>query len=165
MAKDYELINHESNILMLESGVHKDFGEFKIVLEATTIPNQYRIKGFPNATGLTMSLMPTNRLVQFTVKEGSYALPDPNLLRVHASIGNFIHMMGMGEKLDKLIDDYDGCAGLAPSGSTDVAGLLALRGLSLLSPNTFMPRVSQRSKTKKIEENQQTNEEGYEELY
>ncbi|KAJ5110691.1 hypothetical protein N7532_001226 [Penicillium argentinense] len=134
MAEGYELINHESNIMMLEYGAHKEFGEFHFVLEATPVMNQYRIKSFPNVIGLTMAFMPANGLVH---------------------IGNFIHMMGMGEKLDKLTHDYDGCAGLAPSGSTDVAALLALRGLSLLSPNTFAPRSFRNVERKHVDENEE----------
>lgn len=38
-------------------------------------------------------------------------------------------MVGMAEVLDKLADDYHDCAWLHPDGSTDIAAMLALRGL------------------------------------
>lgn len=40
-------VNREDNILMMASVFHEDFGKFRFVLEATTVPNRYRLRKFP----------------------------------------------------------------------------------------------------------------------
>ena len=131
-----EQINSEKNVLMLNSVVHRDFGQFRLVFEATTIAHQYRIKTFSDCTSIGQQFLPRNRLVRFKVHKGSWDLPDHKLLEIHACIGNFLHMSGQAGTIDKVLRDFEDCGGLAPSGSTNIADLLAVSRLSLLSFDT-----------------------------
>jgi len=152
-----EQINSEKNALILDSQLHRVFAQFKLIFEATGVAHQYRIKTFPGiATGPIQGL-PRNRLVKFRVhkgswekgswekgswekgswekgswEKGSWELPDPNLLKIHACIGNFLHISGQAKIIDKLLQRFEDCDGLAPSGSTNIEDLLAVSSLSLL---------------------------------
>jgi hypothetical protein len=140
-----EQINSEKNILMLDSQLRREFGQFRLIFEATGLAHRYRIKTFPDtATGPIQSL-PRNRYVKFRVHRGSWELPDPKLLEIHAAIGNFLHISGQAEIIDKVLKDFEECGGLAPSGSTNIEDLLAVSGLSLLPSNVGEMSDSQKS--------------------
>ncbi|KUM55595.1 hypothetical protein ACN42_g11656 [Penicillium freii] len=130
-----EQINSEKNVLMLDSQLHTEFGQFRLIFEATGVAHQYRIKTFPDTATGPIRNLPKSRLVKFRVHKGSWKLPDPKLLEIHACIGNFLHMSGQAEIIDKVLKDFQDCAGLAPSGSTNIVDLLAVSGLSLLPSN------------------------------
>lgn len=49
-------------------------------------------------------------------------------------------MVGMAEVLDTLVEEYHDCAGMHPSGSTDIGAILVLRGLSVHS-SSELPRA------------------------
>lgn len=89
----------------------------------------------PLLRSLIDDLHARNRLVMFRVHNGSWELPHPKLLELHASIGNFLHMSGQAEIIDKALRDFEDCGGLAPSGSTNTEDLLAVSKLSLLTSN------------------------------
>jgi hypothetical protein len=127
-----EQINLEKNVLMLDSQIHTEFGQFRLIFEATGVAHQYRIKTFPDTFTGPIQNLPKNRLVKFRVHKGNWSLPDPNLLNIHACIGNFLHMSGQAEIIDKVLKDLEECGGLAPNGSTNIEDLLAASGLSLL---------------------------------
>ena len=44
-------------------------------------------------------------------------------------------MSGQAEIIDKVLQDFQDCGGLAPSGSTNIEDLLAVSSLSLLPSN------------------------------
>jgi hypothetical protein len=143
-----EQINSEKNVLMLDSQLRTEFGQFRLIFEATGVAHQYRIKTFPDTATAPIRNLPKNRLVKFRVHKGSWELPDPKLLEIHASIGNFLHMSGQGEIIDKVLKDFEDCGGLAPSGSTNIEDLLAVSSLSLLPSNANETPGSQRSAEK-----------------
>ncbi|KAJ5575562.1 hypothetical protein N7535_002488 [Penicillium sp. DV-2018c] len=130
-----EDINSEKNVLMLDMVLHKEFGQFRVIFEATGLANQYRVKNFPEAVTGAIENLPRNRLIRFRVHKGNCELPDPALLKIHARIGNFLHMSGRAETIDKILEDFDDCGGLAPDGSSNLEGLLAVSRLSLLPTN------------------------------
>lgn len=129
-----EQVNSEKNILMLDSMVHMEFGQFRLIFEATGAPNHYRIKPFPGIVTSAIQNLPKSRLVNFRVHKGNWDLPDPRLLHIHACIGKFLHRSGQGKVIDKLLQNFERCGGLAPSGSFNIEELLAAR-LSLLPSN------------------------------
>ncbi|KAJ5819879.1 hypothetical protein N7474_005470 [Penicillium riverlandense] len=143
-----EQINSEKNVLMLDSQLHKEFGQFRLIFETTGVPHQYRIKTFPDTATGPIRDLPRNRHVKFRVHKGSWELPDPTLLRIHACIGNFLHMSGQAEIIDKVLQDFEDCGGLAPSGSTNIEDFLAVSGLSLLPSNANETPDSQKSTEK-----------------
>ncbi|QKX63551.1 uncharacterized protein TRUGW13939_10722 [Talaromyces rugulosus] len=53
----------------------------------------------------------------------------------HACIGNFLHMSGQAEIIDKVLKDFEDCGGLASDGSSNLEDLLAVSRLSLLHTN------------------------------
>lgn len=130
-----EQINSEKNIMMLDALIHAEFGQFKLIFEAAGNAHQYRIKTFPGIPTRSIEGLPRNRLVKFRVHKGSWELPHPKLLELHASIGNFLHMSGQAEIIDKVLRDFEDCGGLAPNGSTNIENLLAVSKLSLLALN------------------------------
>lgn len=132
---DSEQINSEKNILMLSMIVHKEFRQFRIIFEATGVAHQYRIKTFPDAVTDAIENLPRTRRVRFRVHNENWELPDPEFLRMHASIGNFLHMSGQAEIIDKVLKNFEDCGGLAPDGSSNLEGLLAVSRLSLLATN------------------------------
>lgn len=143
-----EQINSEKNVLMLDSQLHKEFGQFRLIFEATGVAHQYRIKTFPDTATGPIRNLPRNRLVKFRVHKGSSELPDPRLLQIHACIGNFLHMSGQAEIIDKILKDFEDCGGLAPSGNTNIEDLLAVSRLSLLPSNVGQTPDSQKSTEK-----------------
>ncbi|KAJ5085653.1 hypothetical protein N7532_010424 [Penicillium argentinense] len=74
----------------------------------------------------------------------SWELPDPPLLEIHACIGNFLHMSGQVEIIDKALKDFEDCGGIAPSGSTNIEDLLAVSDLSMLPSNVDETSDSQK---------------------
>jgi hypothetical protein len=140
-----EQINSEKNALMLDSQIHREFSQFRLIFEATGVAHQYRIKTFPDTTTRPIRDLPKNRLVKFRVHKGSWELPDPKLLEIHACIGNFLHMSGQAEIIDKVLRNFEDCGGLAPSGSTNIEDILAASSLSLLASNTNDIPDSQKS--------------------
>ena len=66
-------LNDEANILTLAAIPHREFSQFRMVLESTGTPNQYRIKTFPNIIYAhdAKSRLPGNRLVTFRSHGGS----------------------------------------------------------------------------------------------
>ncbi|KAJ5121468.1 uncharacterized protein N7515_009429 [Penicillium bovifimosum] len=118
---------------------------FRLIFEATGVAHQYRIKTFPDTATAPIRDLPRNRLVKFKVHKGSWELPDSNLLGIHACIGNFLHMSGQAEIIDKVLKDFEDCGDLAPSGSINIGDLLAVSGLSLLPSNTNKTRDSRES--------------------
>lgn len=61
------------------------------------------------------------------------ALPNPELIAVHAAIGKILHASGRGDKTEKLIRDLgEGEQMLSPDGTTNISDLLSVTGLSTL---------------------------------
>lgn len=118
-----EQINSDNNVMMLDSQIHREFGQFRLIFEATEIPHQYHIKTFPDTLTGPIFFLPKDRIVNFKVHNGSWELPDPRLLQIHASIGNFLHVSGQAEVIDKILGDFEDCDELAPSRSTNVEDL------------------------------------------
>jgi hypothetical protein len=143
-----EQINSEKNVLMLDSQLRKEFDQFRLIFEATGVAHQYRIKTFPSTATGPMRNLPRNRLVKFRIHKGSWELPDPKLLQIHACIGNFLHISDQAEIIDKVLKDFEDCGGLAPSGSTNIENLLAVSRLSLLPSNASQTPDSQKSTEK-----------------
>jgi hypothetical protein len=128
-------INSEMNMMMLDAHLHSEFGQFRLLFEATGVSNQYRIKTFSDTVTMPIQYLPRDRIVKFRVHNGNWELPNPKLLQLHACIGNFLHMSGQAEAIDKILKDFEDCGGLTPSGSTNIGDLLAASKLSLLPSN------------------------------
>ncbi|KAJ5984272.1 hypothetical protein N7481_006371 [Penicillium waksmanii] len=126
-----EHLNAEKNAMMLDRTLHFEFSAFRMCFVATGIRNQYHIKTFKDIPSQALKCLPTNRLATFQSHSGSWELPDPELLRIHAQLAEFFHMSGHGERIDKILRDYEELGVLASDGSTNVEDLLAIRLSSL----------------------------------
>jgi hypothetical protein len=133
MSFERKHLNSEKNILMLDMQLSREFGQFRLIFEETGLAHQYRIKTFRDTATVPIQNLPRNCLVKFRVHKGQWDLPDPQLLKIHACIGKFLHMSGQAEAIDKVLDDFEYCGGLAPSGNTNLQDLLAASSLSLLT--------------------------------
>lgn len=70
-------VNREENIMMMSSTLHSYFGEFQLILEATSTPHRYRTTTFRRfETGAAPRLLPHDGIVTLSSQ-------DPNLLALH----------------------------------------------------------------------------------
>lgn len=69
----------------------------------------------PNAHG--------ERIVRFE-KHTDLDLPSPELLEIHAVLAKILHASGMGEYIEKVIQDRSEIGHFATDGSTDIRRLL-----------------------------------------
>ncbi|KAJ5488380.1 hypothetical protein N7453_011834 [Penicillium expansum] len=107
----------------MASVFHEEFRKFRFILEATTVPNRYRLKKFPMET-----------LITLTNHDARFRDPNPEFLAVHAAIRNILNASGRAKIIQKLLQDYDNADPLlAKDGSTDISSLLSASGLSVLS--------------------------------
>ena len=121
------------NMMMLTEQLHRDFGRFNFALEASNVPNQYRVKKFPRLDATSNLVMSSSGFVTFTCHDRRYPPPSPVLLSVHAAIANILNATGRAEAVEKILQDYNTTKMLARDGSTDVSRLLSVSALSLLS--------------------------------
>lgn len=62
--------------------------------------------------------------VSFTAHRGLYALPSPELLRLHAAVAQVLFASGLAQYINEVHQDRDTTRVLAEDGSTPVARLL-----------------------------------------
>lgn len=131
MSFTLEQLNTERNAMMLERSLHWEFGAFRLCFIATGVDNQYHVKTFEDTLTVPCLILPADRLATFQPHKGGWDLPDPELLRIHASLTEFFNMSGHGKRIDRLLTEFEELGGLASDGSTNVEDLLASRLLSL----------------------------------
>ncbi|KAJ5678707.1 hypothetical protein N7462_006951 [Penicillium macrosclerotiorum] len=139
IAFDYQSINDHRNAITMCADLHKKFGNFLFALEATDIEHSYRIKRYrPNF----LSRLEQTSVI-FYQHDPRYALPDPELLKIHATIARILYVSGKAAEIDKVLRDRDEISVLAANGTTDIASLLATTTLGRLekSQNIF-PGIS-----------------------
>ncbi|OJJ42576.1 hypothetical protein ASPZODRAFT_137195 [Penicilliopsis zonata CBS 506.65] len=140
----YTNINSLANAMMLERGVHTEFGKFNLALEPTAVPNQYEILTFPLLPGFTRMALPTSSKVTLVAHDGRDELPSPILLQLHAAIAKILHATGRADATEKVLRDYDAIEVIARDGSTNLAALLSVSRLPSLEqrhPNVRRPNV------------------------
>ncbi|OJJ45716.1 hypothetical protein ASPZODRAFT_133580 [Penicilliopsis zonata CBS 506.65] len=144
----YEDINNTANVMMLERGIHHNFGKFRLALEPTGHPNQYKILTFPHLAYPARMLLPPSGLVTLVAHDGRDELPSPILLGLHAAIAKILHATGRGETIERLLQDYDDIAVLARNGSTNLNDLLSVSKLPAIVQRPFnVPQPGTLSKT------------------
>jgi hypothetical protein len=125
-------VNGEENVITMYAPLHHEFGAFHFVLEKTETRDRYRVKTFRRFSSFLLPCLPRDGFVTLRSYDGRYPLPDPNLLALHAAIGNILHATGSAERIEKILRDLEGASGgLAPDGSTDISALLSMSQLSL----------------------------------
>ena len=87
--------------------------------------NVYRIKTYPRFTDSYLNpYIPASGHVTFESHSGSHPLPSPLFLEVHAAIARILHATGMGEAIDKSLEERINICCLANNWSTDIERLL-----------------------------------------
>lgn len=126
-----ERLNDERNVIMMDKLLYDEFGAFRFCFVATgKADHQYYMKTYRDTYTLQLDHLPAHRIMTFRSHEGKWDLPDPELLRIHAALCDFFHMSGHGQRIDKILRDFEEVGVLAHDGSTNVEELLASRLLS-----------------------------------
>ncbi|XHG05679.1 hypothetical protein AWENTII_008897 [Aspergillus wentii] len=100
-------IDTPQNAMTLMSDIHSNFGDFKLAFEAIDMKEHtYKLQSFKFFPQAYEVFLPKDRIVKFTSANGT-DLPDPDLLAFHLAIANILHATGMGEEIDRLIDDME----------------------------------------------------------
>jgi hypothetical protein len=107
MGNDSESLIDERNLMMLDKLIHDELGAFRFAFIATGIANQYEIKTYKDTFSAQFHHLPADRIVMFCLHEGNWDLPDPELLRIHAALAEFFHMSGHGERIQKVLRDFE----------------------------------------------------------
>ncbi|KAG8730210.1 hypothetical protein FRC10_002981 [Ceratobasidium sp. 414] len=104
-------INKLQNVLTVTEHVHKRFGNLEIWLEAIpNRPNSYYLR--KARAGLLVR--PDGYEIIFTTGP----LPEPRYLALHAACARVLHVTGMAEGIDKLLEDWEARKVLSADGSS-----------------------------------------------
>ncbi|KAJ9198957.1 hypothetical protein DTO271D3_1148 [Paecilomyces variotii] len=114
----WENINECRNAITLNHVLHRNFGKFRIALDPTETEIEYNVLKF-RATSFAKLFISSNNEVIFTQHEPRYAMPSPELLRIHAIIAKVLHASGQAEYIDKILQDRDNMGVLATDGSSN----------------------------------------------
>lgn len=112
-------INSLTNVITLDTGVHKFFGPLRIWFEA--VPgkaNTYKIK--KSQDRVLRGIVDEGTEVIFTSPDPeAYPLPDPRYLAFHAAVAKVVHMAGMAEHLDDILRKYENIRVLSDESSVE----------------------------------------------
>jgi len=89
-----------------------------------------------------LSWFPKDGVVKLTSHDPSVPLPSPILLGAHAAIAKVLHATGLGEAIDKIMEEREDIRCLASDGTTDVEALLLIQ-LERYNFTPFQPRQIQ----------------------
>ncbi|KAL4915138.1 hypothetical protein BDW62DRAFT_189342 [Aspergillus aurantiobrunneus] len=128
------IIKQEDNVLMMAEGLRPQFEMFHFILEATKTPNRYRVREFQTFPRIYLNHLPPDRVVTLKSHDGRYPVPSPQLLAIHAAIGNILHLSSRGVEIEELKQKLAAYTkeGLAGDGSTKVGDLLSVSKLAML---------------------------------
>ncbi|KAJ9293521.1 hypothetical protein DTO271G3_7786 [Paecilomyces variotii] len=118
--------------MTLNHVLHHNFGKFDVALESTETEIEYNIRQF-RATSFAKLFISANNQVIFTQHEPRYAMPSPELLRIHAIIAKVLHASGQAEYIDKILQDRGNTGVLATAGSSNVGAFLSMSQLSIIA--------------------------------
>ena len=126
--------------MTLANALHEEFGKFTIALETTVCSlarlnkcglanpstkhteNVYRLTKYPSYS--TFIPLPSDPTITLTAHDPAYALPSCILLEAHAAIARILHITGMGQLIDKIMEDRASIGCFAPDGTTNVTSLM-----------------------------------------
>ena len=83
-----------------------------------------RYRNFPT---LYLQFLPKDDVVKLTSHDPSVPLPSPTFFKAHAAIARILHATGLGEAIDKIMEERKDIGCLASDGTTDVEALLLIR--------------------------------------
>ncbi|OBZ65317.1 hypothetical protein A0H81_14724 [Grifola frondosa] len=80
--------------------------------------NRYRICVTHKGYLLPLGIDPDDPVIELTTTDADLPLPDPDLLRLHATCAKVAHLSGVGEIIDALLRDIEDLKTLANDGSS-----------------------------------------------
>lgn len=119
-------INSPRNAMMLAAGIHDAFGKFKVSLKPTGEADTYKIKRYKGFRRIYNQYIKSD-IIKLVSNDPWVPLPDPDLLAIHASIAEVLHMSGQSEVIDDFLNKIDLIGCLAADGSSDLSGFLATK--------------------------------------
>ena len=84
--------------------------------------NVYRLTKYPGCP--TFFPLPSDPTITLTAHDPTYALPSRILLEIHAAIARILHITGMGQLIDKIMEDRAAIGCFAPDGTTNATSLM-----------------------------------------
>jgi hypothetical protein len=120
-------MNESCNAMSMSCRLGDGFSNFDFAFEQTAQPQVYRLKIYKRHL-----LLELPRTVTFECHDPRYALPNLELLKVHATISRIFHALGLAEYIRKSCRDIKETRVLANDGSTDISSLLAATSLGAL---------------------------------
>ncbi|OBT61180.1 hypothetical protein VE03_09439 [Pseudogymnoascus sp. 23342-1-I1] len=83
-----DTINKNDNGFTLSLNIHKYFGQFRLYLEKTDLPNTYRLVWQENVPIAATS----PKVITFTAKDPSVQVPNPHFLQVHCAVAKILRV-------------------------------------------------------------------------
>lgn len=100
----------------------------------------YLLRQYGNIpTFYSKSFFPKDGVIKLTNHDPSVPLPSATLLGTHAAIAKVLHATGLGEAIDKIMEERKDIGCLASDGTTDVEALLLIQ-LERYNFIPFQPR-------------------------
>ncbi|KKZ65857.1 hypothetical protein EMCG_08362 [[Emmonsia] crescens] len=117
-------IDRPLNAMSLTPDFHAMFGNFSVFFDPVPgLDHTYRIDSFLPAE--VVPELPVTREL-FLTTDPSIEPPSPRLLAIHRAIAHILHLSGVGQYIDKILQDMDEI-GAREGGSTELGRLVTLR--------------------------------------
>lgn len=135
-------IDSPNNAITLSANLHKRFGRCDLIFEEIeraddNDPIEYQIKSLVQSRFDIKPGTNTNRMRFFDHSKDGIPLPNPYLLKIHASVGKLIYFSAHAEYIDSVLREWE-VGHVLGDGCTNLGELVALQLLvspSLLSEN------------------------------
>ena len=84
----------------------------------------YRVIQYPKCATWWRMILPLSRTIRLSTQDAQYTLPSRILLETHAAIAKILNMTGMGDIIEKVLEDRQRIRCLAEDGSTNIQALM-----------------------------------------
>ncbi|KAK0449775.1 uncharacterized protein EV420DRAFT_764327 [Desarmillaria tabescens] len=136
---DIDDLNHMSNIMTLNSSIHRFFDALHMCLVAVEgQPNTYRIEAFLPSV---LNTIPENPVTFTTSDEENLPLPSPALLALHRACTRVAHFSGAGSYIDDLLEMDDPVVECDGSNWERPGEALDLKLLGVATRRTYCPPI------------------------
>lgn len=124
-------IDSPDNAIMLNKELHARFGKCDLIFDEVeraddNDPIEYQIRSLARSRFFVKPGTDTDRMRFFDHSNGGIPLPNPYLLKIHASIGKLIYLTAHRGYIESVLREWEAGNVLA-DGSTNLGELVALR--------------------------------------
>ncbi|KAL7799968.1 hypothetical protein V8C37DRAFT_407076 [Trichoderma ceciliae] len=123
-----ESINKSENAMTLWTGVHGEFGDYRLTFEPTNRAYQYRTH-ILEASTLVCRFVPA--IITMKQSDPSVPLPEPDFLKVHFQVSKILQISGIRKKIEDALreNECNPICNIQADGSTDLAYILSSKML------------------------------------